>query len=79
MRSRAKVGWLSFSGLPFDLILAHANTLIVIERPRWLCLSKGQPSPPRRRAHQVYRDEERRSPRFWAAWSELWPLLMYPA
>lgn len=27
----------SFSGLAFDLTLARADTLIVIERPRWLC------------------------------------------
>jgi adenylate kinase family enzyme len=34
-------GWVvdgSFSGLAFDLTLARADTLIVIERPRWLCL-----------------------------------------
>jgi len=40
MRSRSEglgVGR-SFSGLAFDLTLARANTLIVIERPRWLCL-----------------------------------------
>ena len=33
-------GWVvdgSFSGLAFDLTLARADTLIVIERPRWLC------------------------------------------
>jgi len=37
----ASEGWVvdgSFSGLAFDLTLARANTLIVIERPRWLCL-----------------------------------------
>jgi adenylate kinase family enzyme len=28
----------SFSGLALDLTLARADTLIVIERPRWLCL-----------------------------------------
>ena len=28
----------SFSGRAFDLTLARADTLIVIERPRWLCL-----------------------------------------
>src|SRR6516162_2332934 len=28
----------TFSGLAFDLTLARADTLIVIERPRWLCL-----------------------------------------
>ena len=27
----------SFSGLAFDLALARADTLIVIDRPRWLC------------------------------------------
>ncbi|MBR1086220.1 AAA family ATPase [Bradyrhizobium manausense] len=27
----------SFSGLAFDLTLAHAELLVVIERPRWLC------------------------------------------
>ncbi|QPF95019.1 AAA family ATPase [Bradyrhizobium commune] len=27
----------SFSGLAFDLTLARADTLVVIERPRWLC------------------------------------------
>ncbi len=27
----------SFSGLAFDLTLARADILIVIERPRWLC------------------------------------------
>ena len=34
-------GWVvdgSFSGLAFDLTLARADKLIVIERPRWLCL-----------------------------------------
>jgi adenylate kinase family enzyme len=34
-------GWVvdgAFSGLAFDLTLARADTLIVIERPRWLCL-----------------------------------------
>jgi adenylate kinase family enzyme len=34
-------GWIvdgSFSGLAFDLTLARAEKLIVIERPRWLCL-----------------------------------------
>ena len=34
-------GWVvdgSFSGLAFDLTVARADTLIVIERPRWLCL-----------------------------------------
>ena len=34
-------GWVvdgSFSGLAFDLTLARADTLIVFERPRWLCL-----------------------------------------
>ena len=34
-------GWVvdgSFSGLAFDLTLARADTLIVIESPRWLCL-----------------------------------------
>jgi adenylate kinase family enzyme len=34
-------GWVvdgSFSGLAFDLTLARADTLIVIERPRLLCL-----------------------------------------
>jgi adenylate kinase family enzyme len=34
-------GWVvdgSFSGLAFDLIVARADTLIVIERSRWLCL-----------------------------------------
>jgi adenylate kinase family enzyme len=34
-------GWVvdgSFSGLAFDLTMARADTLIVIERPRWLCL-----------------------------------------
>jgi hypothetical protein len=34
-------GWVvdgSFSGQVFDLTLARADTLIVIERPRWLCL-----------------------------------------
>jgi adenylate kinase family enzyme len=34
-------GWVvdgSFSGLAFDLTLARADTLIVIERSRWLCL-----------------------------------------
>ena len=34
-------GWVvdgSFSGRVFDLTLARADTLIVIERPRWLCL-----------------------------------------
>lgn len=30
----------SFSGLAFDLTLARADTLIVIERPRWLCLRR---------------------------------------
>jgi adenylate kinase family enzyme len=37
----ASDGWVvdgSFSGLAFDLTLARADTLIVIERPRWLCL-----------------------------------------
>ena len=28
----------SFSGLAFDLTIARADTLVVIERPRWLCL-----------------------------------------
>ena len=28
----------SFSELAFDLTLARADTLVVIERPRWLCL-----------------------------------------
>jgi adenylate kinase family enzyme len=27
----------SFSGLAFDLTLAHAELLVVIDRPRWLC------------------------------------------
>ena len=27
----------SFSGLAFDLTLARAETLVVIDRPRWLC------------------------------------------
>lgn len=27
----------SFAGLAFDLTLARANTLVVIDRPRWLC------------------------------------------
>ncbi|MCK1337386.1 AAA family ATPase [Bradyrhizobium sp. 38] len=27
----------SFSGLAFDLTLARADTLVVIDRPRWLC------------------------------------------
>lgn len=27
----------SFSGLAFDLTLARADTLIMIDRPRWLC------------------------------------------
>jgi len=27
----------SFSGLAFDLTLAHAALLVVIDRPRWLC------------------------------------------
>jgi adenylate kinase family enzyme len=34
-------GWIvdgSFSGLAFDLTIARAQQLIVIERPRWLCL-----------------------------------------
>ncbi len=34
-------GWVvdgSFSGVAFDLTLARADLLIVIERPRWLCL-----------------------------------------
>jgi adenylate kinase family enzyme len=34
-------GWVvdgSFSGLAFDLTVARADTLIVIERSRWLCL-----------------------------------------
>ena len=34
-------GWVadgSFSGLALDLTLARADTLIIIERPRWLCL-----------------------------------------
>jgi adenylate kinase family enzyme len=34
-------GWIvdgSFSGLALDLTLARADTLVVIERPRWLCL-----------------------------------------
>lgn len=33
-------GWVvdgSFSGLAFDLTLARADTLVVIDRPRWLC------------------------------------------
>jgi adenylate kinase family enzyme len=33
-------GWIidgSFSGLAFDLTLARADTLVVIDRPRWLC------------------------------------------
>ncbi|MCX7363751.1 MAG: AAA family ATPase [Alphaproteobacteria bacterium] len=37
----AQAGWIvdgSFSGLAFDLTLAQADLLIVIERPRWLCL-----------------------------------------
>jgi adenylate kinase family enzyme len=37
----ADEGWVvdgSFSGLAFDLTLARADTLIVIERPRLLCL-----------------------------------------
>jgi adenylate kinase family enzyme len=37
----ASEGWVvdgSFSGLAFDLTLARADTLIVIERTRWLCL-----------------------------------------
>jgi adenylate kinase family enzyme len=36
----ASEGWVvdgSFSGLAFDLTLARADTLVVIERPRWLC------------------------------------------
>ena len=36
-------GWVvdgSFSGRVFDLNLARADTLIVIERPRWLCLRR---------------------------------------
>jgi len=28
----------SFSGLAFDVTVARADTLVVIERPRWLCL-----------------------------------------
>ena len=28
----------SFSGLAFDLTLARADTLVMIDRPRWLCL-----------------------------------------
>jgi adenylate kinase family enzyme len=34
-------GWIvdgSFSGLAFDLTIARAERLVVIERPRWLCL-----------------------------------------
>ena len=34
-------GWIvdgSFSGLAFDLTLARADRLVMIERPRWLCL-----------------------------------------
>jgi adenylate kinase family enzyme len=27
----------SFSGLAFDLTLARADTLVVLDRPRWLC------------------------------------------
>jgi adenylate kinase family enzyme len=27
----------SFSGLAFDITLARADTLVVIDRPRWLC------------------------------------------
>jgi adenylate kinase family enzyme len=27
----------SFSGLAFDLTLARADTLVIIDRPRWLC------------------------------------------
>jgi adenylate kinase family enzyme len=37
----ASEGWVvdgSFPGLAFDLTLARADTLIVIERPHWLCL-----------------------------------------
>ena len=37
----SQVGWIvdgSFSGLAFDLTLAQAELLVVIERPRWLCL-----------------------------------------
>jgi len=37
----ARDGWIldgSFSGLAFDLTIARAQQLIVIERPRWLCL-----------------------------------------
>jgi adenylate kinase family enzyme len=33
-------GWVvdgSFSGLVFDLTLARADTLVIIDRPRWLC------------------------------------------
>ncbi|MDP9095710.1 MAG: AAA family ATPase [Pseudomonadota bacterium] len=33
-------GWVldgSFSGLAFNLTLARADTLVIIERPRWLC------------------------------------------
>ena len=36
----ADEGWVvdgSFSGLAFDLTLARADTLVVIDRPRWLC------------------------------------------
>jgi adenylate kinase family enzyme len=34
-------GWIvdgSFSGLAFDLTIARADTLMLIERPRWLCV-----------------------------------------
>jgi adenylate kinase family enzyme len=30
----------SFSGLAFDLTLARADLLVVIDRPRWLCQSR---------------------------------------
>ena len=37
----AQPGWIvdgAFSGLGFDLTLAQAELLVMIERPRWLCL-----------------------------------------
>ena len=37
----AQAGWIadgSFSGIAFDLTLAQAELLVMIERPRWLCL-----------------------------------------
>ena len=36
-------GWVvdgSFSGLAFDFTLARADTLVIIECPRWLCLRR---------------------------------------